>query len=206
MDIKTITFGNLTQAAYDTALGYLKRAGSRIALEFETAVIFGVAAVFKTGDATHINRVLPALKLAKLEPMYRRTVVAFDIVPFHYDKGECQHVGKINVGRRAALQIVDDKGVPQWEGLLRAALDGEKPENKTPREFNLDARFDSLLKAARKAGSTDAEITAAYRAAKRKHPADSTMMSPQDQERVADNAKKHAEKVKVATTKSRKAA
>jgi len=187
MDIKTETFGTLTQAAFDKSVRYLKSVGNRIAVEFDAAVTFGVAAVFSTGDATHINKVLPILTLAKLEPMFRRTVVAFEIIPFHYDKAECQFIGKINKGRCAALKIVDTNGVPQWEGLLQAALDGEKPENKAPKAFNLESRMDSLFKAARKDGATDAEITAAYRGAKRKHPADSTMLTPDDQVRVEEN-------------------
>jgi hypothetical protein len=187
MEIKTETFGTLTQAAFDKSCRYLKSVGTRIAVEFEAVVTFGVAAVFSTGDATHINKVLPLLRIAKLEAMFRRTVVAFEIVPFHYDKAECQFIGKINKGRCAALKIVDTNGVPQWEGLLKAALDGEKPENKAPKAFNLESRMDSLFKAARKEGATDAEITAAYRSAKRKHPADSTMLTAKDQVRVEEN-------------------
>lgn len=187
MDIKTETFGTLTQAAFDKSCNYLKSVGTRIAVEFDAVVTFAVAAVFSTGDATHINKVLPILQLAKLEPMFRRTVVAFEIIPFHYDKAECQYVGKINQGRCAALKIVDNTGVPQWEGLLTAALAGEKPENKASKAFNLESRMDSLIKAARKEGATDLDITAAYRSAKRKYPVDSTMLTPDDQVRVKEN-------------------
>jgi hypothetical protein len=205
MDIKTETFGTLTQASFDKACKYLKAVGNRIAVEFDAAITFAVAAVFATGDATHINKVLPLLKLAKLEPMYRRVVVGFEIIPFPYDKVECQHVGKINKGRCAALKIVDANGVPQWEGLLRAALDGEKPENKTAKAFNLEGRADSFIKAARKEGCAEKDINKAIAAAKRKFPVDSTMLTPDDQVRVKENKARHDGEVKKANA-ARKAA
>lgn len=198
MDIKTETFGTLTQASFDKACKYLKAVGNRLSVEFDAAITFAVAAVFATGDATHINKVLPLLKLAKLEPMFRRTVVGFEIVPFHYDKAECQYVGKINKGRCAALKIVGTNGVPQWEGLLQAALDGEKPENKASKAFNLEGRADSFIKAARKEGCAEKDISKAIAAAKRKYPVDSTMLTPDDQVRVKENAKRHTAEVKKA--------
>lgn len=198
MDINTQLFGTLTLATFDKACGYLKAAGKRIAVEFDNAITFGVAAVFATGDATHINKVLPLLKLAKLEPMFRRTVVAFEIVPFHYDKAECQYIGKINKGRCAALKIVDANGIPQWEGLLQAALEGEKPENKAPKAFNLESRMDSLFKAARKDGATNQDISKAYAAAKRKHPEDSTMTTPENQTLITENEARFNGEVKKA--------
>jgi hypothetical protein len=196
MEIKTETFGTLTSQAFDKTCRYLKSVGNRLSVEFDAAVTFAVAACINTGDYTHVNKVLPLLRVAKLEAMFRRTVVAHDVIPFHYDTKECQYVGKISAGRMAALKIVDKNGVPQWETLLKAALSDEKPENKKPKAFNLESRMDSLFKAARKAGATDAEITAAYRSAKKKHPADSTMLTPDDQVRVKENKDRHDAEVK----------
>ena len=197
MDIKTETFGTLTQAAFDKSVKYLTQVGKRIAIEFDTVVTFAVAAMFNTGDVTHVNKVLPILHIAKLGPMVERVLVGFEIVPFNFDKQAFQFTGKINVGRAAALKLIV-AGVPQWEGLLKAALAGEKPENKAKQAFNLESRMDSLIKAARKNGSTSAEITAAYASAKRKHPADSTMLDPANQQLVKDNAANHAAHVAVA--------
>jgi hypothetical protein len=196
MDIKTESFGTLTQVVFDKSLKYLKSVGSRLALEFDNTIKFAVAAVFHTGDATHINKVLPVLVLAKLEPMFRRVVVAFEIIPFNYDRKECQYTGKISVGRRAALELVVN-GVPQWETLLIAALQGELPENKTTPAFNLENRSDSFFKAARKAGHTDIEINKALAASRRKHPVDSTMLTPKDQ-KVVKAARKTQDVAEVA--------
>ena len=187
MDIKTETFGTLTQVAFDKTCRYLKSVGTRLSVEFDAAVTFAVAAVFTTGDATHINKLLPLLVLAKLEPMYRRVVVAFDIIPFPYDKKECQHVGKINKGRAAALKIIGTNGIPQWEGLLAAALAGEKPENKAAKAFNLESRADAFIKAARKEGCAEKDINAALAAARRKFAVESTVASPADQVRIEEN-------------------
>jgi hypothetical protein len=192
MDIKTETFGTLLQATFDKSCKYLKSVGKRLAIEFDNAVTFGVAAVFATGDATHINKVLPLLTIAGLEPKFRRTVVKHEIVAFHYDTKECQYIGKINQGRQAALKIVDKSGVPQWETLLAAALRGEMPENKAKQAFNLEGRADSFIKAARKEGCEEKDINKALAAARRKYPVDSTMLTPDDQVRVKDNKKRLA--------------
>jgi len=198
MDINTKTFGTLTQDAFDKTCRYLKSVGNRLSVEFDAAVTFAVAACIETGDYAHVNKLLPLLQVAKLEAMFRRTVVAHDVLPFHYDSKECQVVGKVSAGRMAALKIVDKNGIPQWETLLKAALSDEKPENKAPKAFNLESRMDSLFKAARKDGASDAEITAAYRSAKKKHPADSTMLTPDDQVRVKENNARHEAEVKKA--------
>lgn len=192
MDIQTKTFGKVLQAAFDKSCKYIGSVGKRLGFEFDTAVTFAVAAVFATGDTSHINRVLPLLKIAKLEAMFKRTVVAFEIIPFAYDSVLAQYPGKINVGRCAALKV-EVNGVPQWETLLRAALDGEKPENKPDRAFNLDSRMNNLIKIAREHGKTDVELAYAVREGKKAHPyvvpEDSTFLSPDDQNRVKDNKK-----------------
>lgn len=193
MDIKTETFGTLKQATFDTACKYLKSIGKRVAIEFENAIIFGVAAVYKTGDATHINKVLPLLFLAKLEPMFYRAIVQHESVPFAYDRKKHQYVGKINVGRRAALEVLVD-GIPQWETLVRAGLDGEQAE-KSPAVFKLDVRLSGLIKKDRQQTDfhTDAEIRKMLTGLLKEFPAapvavdDSDFLSAEDQQRVEDN-------------------
>lgn len=170
MEINTKTFGTYTQAAFDGACAYIKRVSKRLSQEVETIIVFGIAAVYKTGDATHINKALPILKLAKLEPMYRRTVVRFEIVPFKYDATKCQHVGKIIPGTRAAMEMLNKDGIPQWEVVLRAALDGENPENKTPRAYNGEARMSSLVKKARENEVDNKTLRAWLNAAIKDHP------------------------------------
>jgi hypothetical protein len=204
MEIITKTFGKLTQDAYDKSCKYLKSIGKRVSFEFDTAVIFAVASVYETGDVAHVNNLIPILKLANLEPAFRRTVVAFDLIPFNYDAGALQYTGKIKKGDRAAMEVERD-GVPQWEIVLRAALDGEKPENKSKPVFNLESRMANLFKAARKEGKTDAEINEAIKAARKLHPhikaVDSKTMDPANQKRVKDNKADHDERVKVETAK-----
>lgn len=201
MDIQTKTFGTLLQKAFDKSCKYIGSVGKRLAFEFETAVTFAVAAVFATGDVGHVNKILPLLKIARLEAMFKRTIVAFEIIPFAYDSVLAQYPGKINVGRCAALKV-EINGVPQWETLLRAALDGEKPENKPDRAFNLDSRMANLYKIAREHGKTDTELAYAQREAKKIHPyivpEDSTFLSSDDQQRVKDNKKLLTKKVAVA--------
>ena len=159
MNIKTITFGELTQSAFNTSVGYFKRVAKTMVKHFEIGVIYGVAAVFETGDYAHINKLLPALTLAGLEPKFRRTVVAHKVVPFKYDHDSCQYIGKIFPGTRASLELIDAKtGIPQWEKVLRAALDGELPENKTTPAWKLETRLASLLKKAVEEGYTAKDI------------------------------------------------
>lgn len=169
MEINTKTFGNVTQQAFDTACAYIKRVSKRLSQEIETALVFAVAAVYKTGDATHVNKLIPILKLAKLEPMYRRTIVRFDLIPFSYDATKCQHVGKIKPGLRAAMEV-EREGIPQWEIVLKAALEGENPENKPAKAFNGQNRMTSLVKKARENGVDDKELRAWLKSAITEHP------------------------------------
>jgi len=164
MDITTKTFGELTQKAFNKTVGYFNRVGKTISAHFDTGVTYGVAAVFDTGDATHINKLLPALVVAGLEPKFRRTVVAHGLVPFGYDKDSCQFVGKIKKGLRATLEMTDAKtGIPQWEIVLRAALDGELPENKAKAAWKLETRMAGLLKKAIEEGYTVQDIRAQFK-------------------------------------------
>lgn len=190
MDIKTETFGTITGAMFDKAVGYIKKAGKRIALEFRNSIIYGVGAVFNTGDVTHINKVIPLLVIAKLEPMFKRVVVKHDIVPFKYNNKTCQYTGKIDGGRRAALEVLVN-GVPQWEILLDAAFNGEEAE-KAPAAFILATRLAGLIKKDRTQSKphTDAEIrvlvTEALKASPLQLP-ESTMATPDDQVRIEEN-------------------
>ena len=163
MDIQTKSFGELTQSAFNKSIAYFNRAAKTMVMHFENGVIFGVAAVFATGDATHINKLLPALALAGLEPKFRRTVVAHKLVPFKYDADSCQYTGKIFPGTRASLEMIDIKtGIPQWETILRAALDGELPENKAPADWKLETRMAGLVKKAIDKGYTVKDIRAQF--------------------------------------------
>lgn len=148
MDINTKSLGNIAAATFNKAVGYFKRSAKTITAHFENGVIYGVAAVFETGDYAHINKLLPALQLAGLEPKFRRTVVTHGVVPFKYDREACLFTGKIQKGKRAALEMVNTDGIPQWEVVLRAALDGELPENKDAPAFKLETRLPNLIKKA----------------------------------------------------------
>lgn len=190
MDIKTETLGTITQAAYDKSVKYIKSVGKRLALEFRNSIVYGVGAVFKTGDATHINKVLPFMVIANLEPAYRRVVVKHDIIPFKYNAKTCQHTGKIDGGRRAALEVLVE-GVPQWETLLNAALNGEEAE-KAPAAFVLATRLSGLVKKDRNQETphSDAEIRKLINEALKEFPMvakESTMATAEDQQRIEDN-------------------
>lgn len=161
MEINTKTFGQLTLQAFNKSVGYFKRSATAIKRHFETGVIFGVAAVYGTGDYTHINKLLPALVLAGLEPKFYRTVVAHKVVPFKYDRDTCQYIGKIYPGLRAAMEV-EMNGVPQWEIVLRAALDGELPENKSSPAWKLETRMPGLIKKALEEGYTVKQIRAEF--------------------------------------------
>lgn len=190
MDIKTETFGTITLAAFDKSVKYIKSIGKRLATEFRTSIVFGVGAVFKTGDVTHINKVLPFMAIAKLIPAFKRVVVKHDIIPFKYNAKTDQYGGKIDGGRRAALEVLVE-GVPQWETLLNAALNGEEAE-KAPAAFVLATRLAGLIKKDRSQETphTDAEIRALVTEALKANPMpapESTMVTPDDQVRIEDN-------------------
>lgn len=200
MDIKTETFGTITAKAFATAGGYIKRAAARIKHEFEIIMVYGVGAVLKTGDATHINKYLSALVLAGLEAKFRKVVVNHNIIPFAYDNKTCQYVGKISVARRADLVMLVD-GIPQWEILLAAALEGAKPENNT-KPFVLETKLATLVKGLRGLDiqPIDADVVKMLRKALTDNPKtaeESTSISANNAKAIKDNAIAHAEKVKV---------
>lgn len=199
MDIKTETFGTITAKAFNAALGYLGRITKKFSQEFNTALIYSVATVFQTGDATHINKVLPVLVALKAEPWFYKQVVGNQLIPFNYNRKDYQFTGKIDAARRATLEMIVN-GIPQWEIVLRAALDGATaPKKETV--FNLDTRSESFVKAARKAHTTDREVLAAVKAMLKKHPVilpDSTSLSAEDQVRVKENKARHTAEVKKA--------
>ena len=190
MDIKTETLGTITQAAFDTSVKYLKSVGKRLALEFRNSIVYGVGAVFQTGDVTHINKVLPLLVLCKLEPAFKRVVVKHDVIPFKYNAKTNQYGGKIDTGRRAALEVLVN-GIPQWETLLLAALNGEEAE-KEPAAFVLATRIAGLIKKDRSQETphSDAEILTLVKEALKAAPVpakESTMVTAKDRVIIEDN-------------------
>lgn len=195
MDIKTETFGTITAKAFDTAGGYIKRVATRLKQEFEIVLVYGVGAVFATGDATHINKFIPALVLAGLEPKFRKIVVNHNIVPFVYDNKICQYTGKINTGARAVMELIVD-GIPQWEIVLKAAIEGAKPANNT-KPFVLETKLTALVKGLRglEVQPSDADALKLFRAALKDNPAvapDSTSIDPKNADAIKDNAASHA--------------
>lgn len=205
MDIQTETFGTITAKAFNTAGGYIKRVATRLRAEFEIVLVYGAGAVFATGDATHINKYLPALVLAGLEAKFRKVIVNHNIIPFAYDNNVCQFVGKINVPRRADLEMIVN-GCPQWETLLRASLDGAKPENNT-KPFVLEAKLTTLVKGLRglQVQPSDNDAIKLFRAALKDNPKakaapESTSIDAKTAQVIKDNAAALA--VKVATAKN----
>ena len=158
MDITTKTFGELTQSAFNKSVGYFNRAAKSIKLHFNNGVIYGIATLFETGDPASLNKFMSAITIAGLEPKFRRTVVAHGVVPFKYDKNDCQFVGKIKKGNRAALEMLNTDGIPQWEVVLKAALDGDLPENKESPAWKLETRLPSILNKAVSEGYSPADI------------------------------------------------
>lgn len=158
MEITTKTLGTITAEAFGKAVGYFKKAAKTIKTHFDNGVIYAVGMVFETGDYAHVNKLLPALQLAGLEPKFRRTVVVHGIVPFKYDKEACLYTGKIQKGKRAALEMLNEDGVPQWEVVLKAALEGELPENKDAPAFKLETRLPNLIKKAYENGYNTQDI------------------------------------------------
>ena len=198
MDIKTETFGTLTSKAFDASCKYLKSVTKRVTAEWRETIIFGVAAVFATGDATHVNKLLPILVALGLGPMFERVIVKNDVVPFKYNGKSHQYTGKIDIGRRAALEMIVD-GVPQWETLLNAALNGELAP-KEPAAFKLNTRMSGLIKKDRQqeVSHSDGEILKMVRELLKEFPQvapESTMVTAKDQQRIVDNKVHLAEKV-----------
>jgi hypothetical protein len=172
--MKTVLFGEITQASFDGALKYLKRIGKRLSQEVNTAITFAVGMTLKHGDATHVNKLIKALAVVNNKGYFITTVHAMGLIPFPFNRKEGEYYGKIDAGRRAALQMEVEKNgvlVPQWEIVLQAAFEGQKPENKTPPAFVLASRMNSIVKQSRsKANATDAELRAAFNAALKEYP------------------------------------
>lgn len=160
MEITTKLFGSITTEMFTASCRYLKSVSNRVKAEFETAVIYGTAMVLEHGDVTHLNKILPTLELAGLEPKFVRCVVP--VIPFKYDRDTYQFAGTINAEKRRSMQAVDDDGIPKWENIVRALLNGEKPENKTAPAWKLETRMPGFLKSALKHGYTLAEIRAEF--------------------------------------------
>lgn len=205
MDIKTENFGTITAKAYEVAVGYVKRVASRLRHEFQVLVVYGVGAVFKTGDATHLNKFIPALVLAGLEAKFRKIVVAHNIIPFAYDNKICQFTGKIQAGHRAVMETLID-GIPQWEIVLKAAFEGAKPENNV-KAFVPEVKLATFVKGLRGMDiqPSDTSVLKMLRLALAENPkannaAETTSISADTAKAIKDNAIAHAEQVKVALT------
>lgn len=143
-ELVTKTLGTITEVQFNSAIRYFKQSAPKAREHWENSIVYAVGMMFATGDCFHINKLLPALEMAGRLPLYEKTVVAHDVVPFSYDREAGLHTGKIKPGRRAVLETERD-GVPQWEIILKAALSGQRPENKEPPKFKLETRLPNLI-------------------------------------------------------------
>lgn len=156
-------FANITAAQF---AGHIRWLTGKTAKELKSRVFeaagFAVARVYESGDVTAVNKLLAALDGLDLTPKARRCIIPF--VPFAYDKeaGICH--GKIQKGKRAALEELNEDGVPKWEAQMFARFEGEKPENKPKQAWKLETRMPGFLKKALKEGYTMAQIRAEFNA------------------------------------------
>lgn len=149
-----------------TFAGHIRWLTGKTVQELKTRVFeaagYAVARVYETGDVTAVNKLLTALEGLDLTPKARRCIIPF--VPFAYDKeaGICH--GKIQTGKRAALEELNADGIPKWEAEMFARFEGEKPENKAKQAWKLETRMPGFLKKALKEGYTLAQIRAEFNA------------------------------------------
>lgn len=161
MELKLFTNISNTQFA-----GHIRWLSGKVVKELKTRIFeaagFAVARVYETGDVTAVNKLLAAMAGLDLTPKAKRCIIPF--VPFAYDAeaGICH--GKIQTGKRAALEELDENGVPKWEAQMFARFEGEKPENKPKQAWKLETRLPSLLNKAIKEGYTVAQIRAEFNA------------------------------------------
>lgn len=90
--------------------------------------------VYAHGDSKQANKMSIAAELCGFGPTFRRVVVPN--VPFAYDKETHLFIGKIQKGKRSALETLNADGVPNWEADMRDRLDNEgKPRDKKEPDY-----------------------------------------------------------------------
>jgi hypothetical protein len=154
-------FANISNSQF---AGHIKWLTGKTVAELKRRIFeaagFAVARCYDTGDVTAVNKLLAALDGLDLTPKARRCIIPF--VPFAYDKdaGICH--GKIQKGKRAALEELNEDGVPKWEAEMFARFEGEKPENKPKQAWKLDTRMEGTVKKALKEGYTVSQVRAEF--------------------------------------------
>jgi hypothetical protein len=160
-------FKNISNSQF---AGHIRWLSGKVVKELKTrtqeAAGFAVGRVYETGDVTAVNKLLTAMAGLDLTPKAKRCIIPF--VPFKYDAeaGICH--GKIQTGKRAALEELNADGIPKWEAEMFARFEGEKPENKEPPAFKLETRLPNLLKKAVENGYTAADIRKLFNAEMKK--------------------------------------
>ena len=88
--------------------------------------------VYETGDSKQANKMAAAAEMCGFGPTFRRVVVPN--IPFAYDRETHLFIGKIQKGKRSALETLNADGVPNWEADMRDRLDneGKSKDKKEP--------------------------------------------------------------------------
>lgn len=149
-------FNQLDSKAFNTTVRYFasdKRA--ELVARFYDYCANAAQRVFETGDSKQANKMAVAAEICGFGPTFRRVVVPN--IPFAYDKEAHLFIGKIQKGKRAALETLDAEGVPNWEADMRSRLDSEgQPREK--KEPDYVKRLNTALSNALGNGVTATEV------------------------------------------------
>lgn len=163
MENNLTLFTQLTVKQFNTAVRFFaseKRA--ELVARFYDYCANVAQKVYETGDSKQANKMAAAAELCGFGPTFRRVVVPN--VPFAYDKQAHLFIGKIQKGKRSALETLNADGIPNWEADMRSRLDEEgKPRDK--KEADYAKRLDTALSNALKNGVSPAAVRAATNAA-----------------------------------------
>lgn len=148
-------FKTLSPQQFAGIIKWFKNNTEKARLHLENAAAYAVGRLYETGDIKHINKLAPVVEAFGFGPAFRRCVVPF--VCFPYDKEALLFTGSIQKGKRAALEELDENGIPKWEVGMRERFDNEgKPREK--KEPDYAKRLCSSVAAALNHGMQPADV------------------------------------------------
>lgn len=128
-------FTQLTAKQFNTAVRFFaseKRA--ELVTRFYDYCANSAQLVYVHGDSKQANKMSVAAEMCGFGPTFRRVVVPN--IPFAYDKETHLFTGKIQKGKRSALETLNADGIPNWEADMRDRLDNEgKPKDKKEPDY-----------------------------------------------------------------------
>lgn len=158
-------FNNIDAKKFNAIVKWFRTNKDKARSHLMDSCAYAAGAVYASGDITHANKIADAVEAFGFGPMFRRCVVP--LIPYKYNRKDLCFEGKIQKGKRARLEELNEDGIPYWEAMMFAKFN-EESEPKQTKEKTHDDYIKSIAKAAKvgfQHGLTAEEIRNAVTAA-----------------------------------------